>query len=117
MICFYENEPQIPILKSQIPNNIQIKNSNNKTFQSLKRCSATIVPVLNFGHWYLFEPALARLDRHKPSSVAKLRLVLISTFSVHPVWARDLVFGAWNFNFHLASIIREISQLPVYLFK
>jgi hypothetical protein len=44
-----------------------------------------------------FEPALARLDRHKPSTVANFRLVLINTIGVNPVWARDLFFGAWNF--------------------
>jgi len=47
----------------------------------------------------LFEPALARLDGHKPLSVANFRLVLTNTIGVHPVWARDLVFGVWNFHY------------------
>jgi hypothetical protein len=29
--------------------------------------------ILNLGHWDLFEPALARLDRFKPPSVAEFR--------------------------------------------
>jgi len=56
---------------------------------------------LSFGHWYLFEPALARLDYFKSSSVVGFQLGVINTANVFPVWARDLVFGAWNFHdFH-----------------
>jgi hypothetical protein len=54
--------------------------------------------ILNLGHWNLFEPALARLDWFKPSSVAGFQLEVINTLGVYPVWARDLVFGAWNFS-------------------
>jgi hypothetical protein len=69
--------------------------------------------ILNLGPWDLFEPALARLDWCKPSSVANFQLELINTEGVNPVWARDLVFGAWNFHdFHLTGNFCKISQLP-----
>jgi hypothetical protein len=70
--------------------------------------------ILNLGHWDLFEPALSRLDWCELSSVANFQLKLINTIGVHPVWARDLVFGAWNFHdFHQAGNCRKISQLLV----
>ena len=53
---------------------------------------------MNFGHWHLFEPALARLDWCKPSSIANFQFELINAIGVNPVWARDLYFGAWNFH-------------------
>jgi len=57
--------------------------------------------ILNSGHWDLFEPALARLDQFKPSTVVGFQLEVINTARVYSVWARDLIFGAWNFNdFH-----------------
>ncbi len=49
-----------------------------------------------FGHWDLFEPALARLDWHKPSSVLECQLEAINAVGVKSVWARDLFIGAWN---------------------
>jgi hypothetical protein len=56
---------------------------------------------LNFGHLYLFEPALARLHWYKPSSVVEFQLEAISAVGVNPVWAVDLWFDAWNFHdFH-----------------
>ena len=54
--------------------------------------------VLNLGHWNLFEPALARLDWSKPSSISHLLVEIINAVGVYPVWARDLVFDAWNFH-------------------
>jgi hypothetical protein len=44
----------------------------------------------------LFGPALARLDWFKTSSVAGFQLEVINTVGVYPVWARDLLIGAWN---------------------
>ncbi len=54
--------------------------------------------ILNLGHWDLFEPALARLDWHKPSSVLEYQVEAINAVGVNSVWARDLFFGAWNFH-------------------
>jgi hypothetical protein len=66
------------------------------------------------GHWNLFEPALARLFWCKPSSVAGFQLEGINTVGVYPVWAMDLVFGAWNFHgFHEAGNFCKISQLLI----
>jgi hypothetical protein len=70
---------------------------------------------LNFGYWYLFEPALARLDWFKLSSVAEFQLEVIHNVGVYPVWARDLFFGAWNFHdFHNRVTLFIPSN---YLFK
>jgi hypothetical protein len=66
------------------------------------------------GHWDLFEPALARLDMFKPSSVEGFPLEAINTVCGYPVWARDVVFGAWNFHdFHCAGNFCKISQLLI----
>jgi hypothetical protein len=46
----------------------------------------------------LFEPALARLDGLKPSSALGFQLEAITTVGAYPVWARALIFGAWNFH-------------------
>ena len=54
--------------------------------------------ILNLDHWDLFETALARLDWYKPSSMVEFQLEAINAVGVNPVWARDLVFGAWNFH-------------------
>jgi hypothetical protein len=36
--------------------------------------------------------------------MAGFKLEVINTVGVYPVWARDLVFGAWNFHdFHRAD--------------
>jgi hypothetical protein len=49
----------------------------------------------------LFEPALARLDWFKPSSVVGFQLEAIYAVRVYSVWARDLLFGPWIFlDFH-----------------
>jgi len=53
---------------------------------------------LSFGHWDLFEPALARLDWFKPTSVVGFQSEAIYAVRVYSVWARDLAFGAWNFH-------------------
>jgi hypothetical protein len=63
------------------------------------------------GHWNLFEPALARLDWFKASSEAGFQLEAINTVGVNPVWARDLVFDAWNFLY--AGNFCKISQLLI----
>ncbi len=53
--------------------------------------------ILNLDHWNLFEPALARLDWHKPSSVLECQLEAINAVGVNSVWARDLGFVIWDF--------------------
>jgi hypothetical protein len=62
---------------------------------------------LNFGHSYLFEPALARLGRCIASYVSISQLVGVSMSGLHMVWARDLIFGAWNFH-DLCYLIKVI---------
>ena len=51
---FSENEPKIPIIKSQISNNIQIRNPNSRNLSINKSYFANFVLFLNFGHWLLF---------------------------------------------------------------
>jgi hypothetical protein len=48
--------------------------------------------------WDLFEPALARLIWGNALFVSSIQFEGISTISLESVWARDLVFGAWNFH-------------------
>jgi hypothetical protein len=64
---------------------------------------------VNHKFQYLFEPALARFGWSKPSSVVGFQLEAIYAVRVYSVWARDLVFGAWNF--HYAGNFCLISQL------
>jgi hypothetical protein len=97
-IYFTGSCTKIPNHNAQNTNKIKITNSNDQNITIAYWMPIVIISVLNFGHWYLFEPALARLDGHKPSSVANFRLVSINTIGVNPVWARDLFFGAWNFH-------------------
>ena len=67
-----------------------------------------------FGHWNLFEPSLARLIWCISISVSGLEVEALNTSGVNSVWARDLVFGAWNFHdFHKADNFLNISQLLV----
>jgi hypothetical protein len=63
----------------------------------------------------LFEPALARLDCFKSSSVAGFQLDVTNTVNVFPVWARDLYFGAWN----ILDLHKQVSSFipDNYLFK
>jgi len=57
--------------------------------------------ILNFGDWDLFEPALVRLGCCMPKAAWGLKVSSINNSGVISVWARDLVFGAWNFlEFH-----------------
>ena len=97
-ICLAGYLTKIPNYNTQITNNIKITNSNDQNITLTHRSFRFILFVLNFGHWYLFEPALARLDWHKPLSVLECQLKAINAVGVNPVWARDLLFGAWNFH-------------------
>jgi hypothetical protein len=67
---------------------------------------------LNLVNWNLFEPALVRLGWRIPSSDSGVELEALNTSGVNSVWARDLVFGAWNFlGLQYAGNFRKISQL------
>ena len=65
-------------------------------------------------HWDLFEPALARLDWHKPSSVVEFKLEAINAVGVNSVWARDLLFGACNLNYSQKIQFMRIRSVICY---
>jgi hypothetical protein len=68
--------------------------------------------ILNLGHCDLFVPALVRLGWCTPSSVSGVKVESLNTSGVNSVWARDLIFGAWNFpGFDYTGRFPEFSQL------
>jgi hypothetical protein len=67
---------------------------------------------LNLGNWNLFEPALARIIWANESYFSSIRFSVTSMISLKSVWARDLVFGAWNFHdFCLEGNFRKIIHI------
>jgi len=60
------------------------------------------------GNWDLFEPALVRHVWCISLPVSGLEVGAMNTSGVNSVWARDLVFGAWNFHHsHESSYIQR----------
>ena len=53
----------------------------------------------------LFEPALARLDWSKPSSISHLLIEVINAVGVCPVWARDFEFWSLDIICNLGFVI------------
>jgi len=67
--------------------------------------------ILDLDHWDLFEPARVRLVWRMRFTVSGLEMAAINTSGANSVWARDSVFGAWNFHdFHQTGNLRGIGR-------
>jgi hypothetical protein len=70
--------------------------------------------ILYLGHWYLFGPALARIGLRRALYVSISQVERVSMAGLHAVWARDLVFGAWNFrDYQQQAYLRKTGQLLI----